>query len=270
MNRMILAAGLVAVAVLSVSSCSDDSICDLQCPPDDPGDSHPIQILVLTAFAEPSILDSIPSIIEDSGQLPEGSGVDKFAIFGPERELRIPELDYLQQYDAAMVLTLGYPLQEDFARYDTIGNLLADYVDDGGGLVMFQYSMYDGAARIQGRICSPGYSPYKATSYPDRDNWDARSIDIDSIDFPLHPVFDGIDIDELMLPGDLLADPELEESAVLLASDDRDTSVIAINTSGNVIGYNVHGGIFTIPGYEEAMKLGINALLYVANHEESP
>jgi len=177
--------------------------------------------------------------------------------------------DFLQQYDAVIIFTETWPADEgDYARYDTIGELLADYIDDGGGLVLCQYAMYDGSARIRGRICSSGYAPL-TTGPLDVESRDDRSLLLDSIEFPLHPVFSGIDIAGLLLPGEFLAYPQLDATAILLAEDNHASNAIAINASGSIIGLNMSAQAFAFPDYKEAVNLIVNCLIHVADADRS-
>jgi len=186
------------------------------------------------------------------------------------RALVIPTLEFLQYYDAILIFTDAWPLDNPASgAFDTIGNLMADYVDAGGGLVICQYALYAGAAGIRGRLISPGYAPLRRGRYvePQGD----RSIVMDSIDFPLHPVFYEIDLDDLVLPVHWFHfyDPELDETTILLAEDDQGTHAIAINSNGNIIGLNMYFKAFAFPDdYTEAVKLVASSILYVADADQ--
>ncbi len=266
MNRKILVAGFTAIAFLVIVSCSEDNSCDLQCPPDCPDPSQAIDVLVVTALVYPVMADMIPGPLEDTGFLPAESKIEQFALLDTARALVIPTLEFLQQYDAILIFTDAWPIDNPgLGAFDTIGNLMADYVDAGGGLVICQYAVSGWSAGIRGRLFSPGYAPL--INGPIVPGQGDRSIVMDSIDFPLHPVFYEIDLDGLGLPVDLhLCYPELDETAILLVEDDQGTNAMAINSNGNIIGLNMYFKPFAFPDdYTETVKLVANSILYVAD-----
>jgi hypothetical protein len=67
-----------------------------------------------------------------------------------------PSLSELQSYDA--VITWA-----NYAYLDKVamGNVLADYVDGGGGVVMGNFVWYSPTFDLAGRIQDPGYSPFE-------------------------------------------------------------------------------------------------------------
>ena len=270
MNRKILVAGFIAIAFLVIVSCSEESGCNLQYPPDGSDPSQAIEVLVVTALAYPFMADMIPGPLEDTGLLPAESKIEQFALLDTARALVIPTLEFLQHYDAILIFTDAWPFDNpSIGVYDTIGNLMADYVDAGGGLVICQFALYGGAAGIRGRLSSSGYAPLKPGPV-ETGPWDDRSIVMNSINFPLHPVFYGIDVVGLLVPGDLnLGYPELDETAILLAEDDQGTNAIAINSNGNIIGLNMYFKAFAFPDdYMETVKLVANSILYVADTDQ--
>lgn len=277
MNRRILAAGLLAVAFFCAAGCEEDVTCP-PCTREDPAVSGAIDVLVATALAFPQMSRHLPGPLLDSGILPEGSSVDTFSILDYSRNLVMPTTEMLGKYDAIMLFTDAWP--DDVPgpdAYDAIGDLLADYVDAGGGLVLCEFAINGFAAGIRGRIVAPGYAPfsggYAASGYGEDDD---RLVVMESIEFPLHPVFCGVAVDSLVLPGHhYLGYPELDETAILLAVDDHGTNAVAVNAAGNVIGLNMHFKHLALPDdYPEAVKLTANAILHVAEashrHESPP
>jgi len=265
MNLRILAAGFAAIAFF-FAGCGEESCRDIQCPTDDPAASKAIEVLVLSAvyYPEMSLLPAGP--LEDTGILPAGSDIDGLSLLDAEWNLVVPDPGFLQGYDAILVCTDTGP-HDDLSQqaFDSIGGLLADYVDAGGGLVLCQFSFSPGWAGIRGRLQSPGYAPLTSgpVEYGQRDD---RSIVMSSIGFPLHPVFYGIAVDELLLPGDItLGFPGLDDSAILLALDDQGTNAIAVNDGGSIIGLNMYLKAFAFPdNYQEAVKLVANSIRYVS------
>lgn len=265
MNRVILAAGLAAIAFF-VAGCGEE--CTLQCPPDDSATLNPIEVLVVTGFAYPGMARIFHDPLIDSGVLPEGSVVDTFSLLDGSRTLMIPSIEYLQQYDALLLFTDAWPkVDPPFNAYDTIGNLLADYVDSGGGLVINEYTTCDVGPGIRGRLVSPGYAPLRLGRLETGDDQSDRSIVLESLDFPLHPIFAGIDIAGIRLckARFSLWRPALDETAILLATDDRGTNAVAVNANGSIVGINTYYKSFALPGeYAETVKLVANSLVFVS------
>jgi len=67
----------------------------------------------------------------------------------------VPSLSLLQQYNTAVVWS-----NTGFSDAATMGNRLADYLDDGGAVVLLQFCFADGW-ELQGRLMS-SYSPFAA------------------------------------------------------------------------------------------------------------
>lgn len=267
MNRRILAAGLLAVAFFCAAGCEEDVTCP-PCNQEDPAVSGAIDVLVATALAFPQMSRHLPGPILDSGILPDGSTVDTFSVLDYSRQLVTPSAEMLQAYDAIILFTDAWP--DDVAgpdAYDAIGDLLADYVDAGGGVVLCEFAINGIAAGIRGRIATPGYAPFsRGFAEVDFGEEEDRLVVMDSIEFPLHPVFNGVAVDSLVLPGNhFLGYPELDETAILLAVDDHGTNAVAVNAAGNVIGLNMHFKHLVLPNdYTEAVKLTANSILYAA------
>ena len=96
--------------------------------------------------------------ISGVGPLP---GVDSIPVYSPDP---IPNLAQLRAYQAVMVYS-DYSFTDPVA----LGNVLADYIDQGGGVVMQTFAFYNaGGFGIQGRISTNGYLPFKlgTNNYP--------------------------------------------------------------------------------------------------------
>jgi hypothetical protein len=268
MNLRILAAGFAAIAFFA-AGCGKEDSCDIQCPPYDCASSKAIDALVVTAIYYPEIAILPLEPLEDSDILPDGSKIEHLSLLDGDRNLDVPDLEFLNCYDALVVFTDTGPVDDlSVQAFDTIGNLLAEYVDDGGGIVMCQFALYGGRAGIRGRLQSSGYAPLSCGPV-EYGSWEDRPIVMGSIGFPLHPVFYGIAIDELVFPGDInLGFPGLNTTAVLLAVDDQGTNAVAVNRSGRIIGLNMHLKAFAFPDdYSEAIKLVANSIVYVAESD---
>ncbi len=91
-----------------------------------------------------------------------------------------PTLAELQQYSAVLVFS-------DYAFYNSteLGNVLANYADAGGGVVVAIFAFYTNAS-ISGRIASEGYLPF--TTGPLTQGTPLTVIP----DVPTHPLLEGV------------------------------------------------------------------------------
>jgi hypothetical protein len=79
------------------------------------------------------------------------SGIDKVDTFNART--KTPTYDLFRRYNA--ILFFSY---HGFNQHE-MGNLLAQYVDDGGGVVIGTYSNCGRGNRLEGRWCEGGYDP---------------------------------------------------------------------------------------------------------------
>jgi subtilisin family serine protease len=147
---------------------------------------------------------------------PDISVVDEF-----DGEVATPALATLKNYDA-VILIENYPLADPVA----VGNVLADYVDEGGSVIMTIASFAGGWA-VRGRFLADGYSPftiaYPPWGYASLANYNAT-----------HPIMAGV----TSAWGDLLSPTTLAPGAEWVADWDDGHPFIA--TQGHhVVGVNV-------------------------------
>jgi hypothetical protein len=160
-----------------------------------------------------------------------------------------PTLAELAPYDAVLAYT-NYP------PYDAVslGNVLADYVDGGGCLVICTYS-FSNPWEILGRITTTGYSPLVNLAA----NADVSGNLVAVI--PTDPIFSGVNLGTLQyFHNGNFAHPGLDTGATLLATDGSGTNLIARNGSGRVIGANLFPGTADVIN-SEFYKLMANMLL---------
>jgi hypothetical protein len=94
----------------------------------------------------------------------------------------VPTLEQLREYDAVLVYSDAY-----FNNDTALGNVLADYVDGGGGLVLATFAFYNqGGIGIQGRIRTGDYMPFTASS---QNQPGGLSLVADQ---PSHPLLEGV------------------------------------------------------------------------------
>jgi hypothetical protein len=230
------------------------------------GTPRPIRLLI-TATAWDRDLELMVLVANRDQMFPLGSQIDYVNISDG-----IPSLATLSKYDAIYCWS-GSPFPDPVA----FGDRLAEYVDGGGGLVISQFAYSIPAALpaakgpLKGRVMTPAYCPLTATSIIGSDNLGNKKIDVNSLGFPLHPIFnvahDGL-ID-FFAQSDF-SDPGLDATATLLAKDTKGDNAVAINAAGNIIGLDFLGwwGFQdTYSGsapFPEANQVVRNALLWVA------
>jgi hypothetical protein len=160
-----------------------------------------------------------------------------------------PLLGQLTPYDAVLAYT-------NFAPGDSLalGNVLADYVDAGGGLVMATYSL-SSTWGIAGRIMTPGYSPLLNSGTSGDVSGSLTAV------IPGDPIFSGVNLGALTYFHNAnFAHPLLAGGATLLATDGSGHNMIGRNGAGNMLTYNLFPGDFDGHNNEQFYKLLGNGL----------
>jgi hypothetical protein len=253
MRRIILLGCAIAFALAMVFGCSGDD--GSQGPMGTSGQNgvpQPIKVLMAAADGE-GVLEDLAISFFALGAFPIGSEIEFF-----DSRDSIPPLSVLQQYDAVLVY-LGSTGQN---FVDSLGNVLADYVDAGGGVVLGAYYLSD-TWKMTGRIMTAGYSPLASAAEAGRGD---RQLDETTISFPLHPVFNGTDVSSLTLWGNNnISDPVLASGATALAMDVFGAPAVAVNANGRIMAVNTDFGNAAELGYDDAIQLVANCLLFVAD-----
>ncbi|MFZ6010585.1 MAG: S8 family serine peptidase [Bacteroidota bacterium] len=111
----------------------------------------------------------------------------------------------------------------------TIGNLLADYIDQGGKVIVNQFAYSYDAWKMEGRFITENYGPFTPSTT------DANiSVDLGTIHAPGHPIMEGVST--LSYSG-FVQDVGLTAGATSLASWDNGELFLAANA--NVVGLNM-------------------------------
>lgn len=140
----------------------------------------------------------------------------------------LPSLAVLQGYDSILAYTNSSP-----SNPVGLGNILADYVDAGGHLVLATYG-YSNPWAISGRVTDSGYTPL--TNVGINESVSGNLVPTAFGD----PVFDGVDLGTFAyFENSNFAHPGLDAGATLLATDGDGVNMIARNNAGNVIGLNL-------------------------------
>jgi len=249
MNRIIVTI-VCALALVGVGCAGEDGPAG---PPGSGGNpGSPVPINALLAGSEPAdTLQAVAIDLFSRGLFPLGSVINIVDVTDS-----IPPLSFLSEYDAVLVWTTS-PVTDPVM----LGERLAEYVDDGGGVVIGQMSFVDGWALL-GRFMSD-YSPLQPTASTGIAV--ARQIDFNSVSLPLHPILNGVNLRVFpFYSTNQWSNPSLDIGATLIAKDTPSgANAIAVNAAGNVIGLNMSGNHMR-GGYSEPPKLIVNALLFVA------
>jgi hypothetical protein len=252
---------LAALALLIAAGCTGETGPAGPQGPPGTGGGGPKKILIMGTETEANLKDMI-LIAYDLGIFPLGTTIGYFRITQTS-----PTLQEMMEYDAILCFTLG-----SISHARTIGDLLADYVDAGGGVVLGQGAFSEGTAGpIEGRIMTDGYSPLLPAAIANF--LGNRKIDFFSMQFPLHPVFNGTDLLNLCYQSQSwLSQPNLAPWGNIIALDTSCANPpttswpgVAINDAENVIGVNIMPTWFSSYDlFPEMPQLIANCLMYVA------
>jgi len=216
------------------------------------GSPRPIKILLAASTTEVNMKEMMVIALRD-GLFPIGTEMSLWTL-----GTSTPTLEYLRQFDCVLCWSSG-----TFQDATTLGNNLADYIDEGGGVVLAQFA-FSPRAPVQGRILSDGYSPLRPG--PISNILGNRQIDFLSLSFPLHPIFQNTDLFNLKYPAQPdFSSPVVDPSATVIALDDYGEPAVAVNSRENVIGLNMIGGwYYGDPEFASAWPLITNSCLFVA------
>lgn len=218
------------------------------------GSPQPVNLLVLGADYETKLEDMVINLTAWE-LFPIGTQISYYSTRIEDGS--IPTLQEIEDYDVLLVNTNYAPIDPV-----ALGDVLADYVDGGGGLVITQHSFLSTTFDIEGRIMDEGYSPFHSAGGAGLGD---RTIDASTVSIPIHPIFNGTDIESLVLDNaTYYSNPVLASGATALAYDTFGHAAIAINADGNIIGINTYGEYFSNSTYLGAYKVIANSCLFVA------
>lgn len=138
-----------------------------------------------------------------------------------------------------------------------IGDVLKQYVDNGGTIVMSTYC-YSVNWGIQGGILDPNYSPF----LPATQQSVAGTINMSTLPYPGHPIFANIVNAPTYWWNSNYSNPALNTGGIALAYDTSGYNVVAENEAGNIVGMVIFPPELT-GGNAETALLFANALNYV-------
>ncbi len=157
----------------------------------------------------------------------------------------VPTLAQLQDLSAVMVWS-----NSSFGDPAGLGNVLADFVDQGGGVVLATY-VFSQSWRVDGRMMTAGYSPFLigAARNP------ANMLSLANSN-TAHPILQGVAPGPYFINGNYSTVP-LAAGATVLAVDTAGNNVVAINANRRIVGVSI------FPGFGDMGRLFANALNFV-------
>ncbi len=142
-----------------------------------------------------------------------------------------PTLAQLNGFDAVLAYTNFIP-----ADGTALGNVLAQYADEGHQVTLATYSFSDPWA-IGGQMATPGYSPLVNLGVNGDVSGNLVAVN------PSDPMFNGINLSNVVyFHNGNFAHPGLDSGATLLATDGSGIDMIARNSKGNIVGFNLFPG----------------------------
>lgn len=262
-NRLYIVAAVILLVGLGLIAGCEDGQQGPMGPQGVAGTPRPIKLLLAGSDGNNSMRNMIFIAFRDR-MFPLGSEIDYVNLTDS-----VPSLATLKKFDVIYVWSVN-----GFYNSQLTGDRLADYVDQGGRLVIaqFAYSKDLIGRNLTGRVMSPGYCPLLEGPVGGNNNNMNKKIAIGSLDFPLHPIFNYVHDDTLnYFAQSDLSDPGLDATATLLAKDTTGDNTIAINTKGNIIGLGLMGAwwfqdfsIIGPPPYPDGNGLIANCILWIS------
>jgi len=157
-----------------------------------------------------------------------------------------PTLTSLSDFGAVIVWS-----NNSLYQPDALGNILADFVDQGGGVLLATYTLSQ-SWRIGGRILNSGYSPFLVSSATQST---AGRLDLTRSNTN-HPIMAGV-TNATYFQNSNYTNPPLNTGATLIAVDTSGNRVVAISQSNRVVGISIY------PGYGDMGTLFANALNFI-------
>jgi hypothetical protein len=172
-----------------------------------------------------------------------------------------PTRQQLAPFDAVLVWT-----ENAFQNPVAVGDTLAAYVDQGGGVVVATYAFSQFVENnwwLGGRLMEPGYSPFLVST---RLASTSGELDLSGASLS-HPVFDGITSADrvVYVQNANYTDPPLNGDAQLLARDTSGKRVIAQNRMRDVVGIAIYPGSTNLSTSNPAVsRIFANALIHAS------
>ena len=199
---------------------------------------------ILILHSDPTLAPTVKDVLAETG------------LFLPEQiEFREPfneTLEELTQFSAILVYS-DFPFEDPSG----LGDLLADYVDQDGGLVLATYAL-NPPWNLAGRIFDPGYSPFQTSQQLFTTSGELDLANSDSS----HPILANVNSATYFVNLNY-TDPPLSEGATLIAVDTNGNKLIAVNQTNSIVGISIFPGLVQAIGRGETALIFANALNFV-------
>jgi hypothetical protein len=174
----------------------------------------------------------------------------------------VPTLAQLQQYNAVLVYS-----DTSFNDNVAIGNVLADYMDGGGNVVLATFAFWNSQGlSIQGRIRTADYLPFTTSNQSAPGGLTLVAVD------PLHPILNGVSSFNGGPSSYHNAPISAAAGATLIANWSNGQPLVAtrIPTAGRIVGLNFYPPSSSVRGdfwltSTDGARLMANALLWAAS-----
>jgi len=172
-----------------------------------------------------------------------------------------PTLAQLEAYDAVLLWT-----DNAFTDPVAIGNVLADYIDRGGSVVMATFAFSRSAGNnwwVGGRFMDEEYSPFGIS---ERRASTSGVLNLSSAKLD-HPIFDGIFSSNNItyFQNSNYTDPPLLGQATVLALDTTGKKVVGVNRTRDVVGISIFPGSNTLSADHPLIsRLFANAIIFAS------
>ena len=255
MKRSFLLAVTVLGGLLLIHACSgDDGAIGVSGSSGADGSPQPMTVLLLGEdCGSVSPVAQIMADMSKWGGFALGSTLNYIVVTDS-----VPPLSVLRMYDALLLWTNCQPNYPD-----SLGNVLADYVDAGGAMAICTYATHT-MYGVTGRIMTAGYSPFVLG--PSSSTFtNPKQVDFGALATPLHKIFNGTDPSNLQYQSNSNnTDGTLDATATAIAVDLDGENGIAVSADGRIIGLAIWPRLQAGGGYTDALRLIGNALACAA------
>jgi hypothetical protein len=143
-----------------------------------------------------------------------------------------PTLATLKQYDALLVWTNWNPVDPT-----ALGNVLADYVDAGGGVVISPFASSRAVASVGGKFATADYNPFVSSGAIS-----SAAVNLGTIVEPTSPIMDGV----TTLSTSKRDNVTVASGATVLANWQDGVVAVALGKNNRVVGINTYPGETTL------------------------
>jgi hypothetical protein len=172
---------------------------------------------------------SVAIVAADGGSYPVAELIARgYTVSVFNSSVGTPTLGFLAGFDPVLAYDNAVP-----SNPTALGNVLVDYVDAGGKLVLSTYG-FSSPWAVTGRITTSGYAPLSNQGINGNVSGSLFAL------LPSDPIFNGVNpAGVVYFHNSNFAHPGLDSGATLIATDGAGNDMIARNAAGNIIGLNL-------------------------------